>query len=114
MERRFRGILGGEQLVQNSSQAVDIGARGGLRFTVLLRSGVPQRAEGDGIFGLAWFEMTRDAEVDQVQLALKRAHDVSRLQITKNDWRLMRVQVIQHTTQLYANSEYFAERTIFV
>jgi hypothetical protein len=64
MKRRFRWILGGEQLVQNSSQAIDVGAWGGLRFTLLLRSGVPQRAEGDVIFGLAWFEMTRNAEVD--------------------------------------------------
>src|SRR5579863_2203743 len=100
--------------MQNNSQAVNIGARGGLRFAILLWRGVSRGTEGNGVFRLSRLEVTRDAKIDQVDLARGGAHDVGRFEIAKDYRWLLRVEIIQDGTELNPDIEDFAQERTFV
>src|SRR5579884_2583019 len=90
----------GDELVQHSAQAVDVGARRRLRPAVLFWRGVAGGAEIGSISGLTGLEMTGNAEVDQVDMPIRGAHDVRRLEVAEDDRRLLAVQVVQHGAEL--------------
>src|SRR5437764_12788814 len=93
-----------------NAEAVYVGLLGRLCFAILLRGGIARGAQGDSISGLPRFEVTGCAKVDQVEMAPGRTHDVSRLDITKNDRWLARVQVIQHGTELDSYVQHIMQR----
>ncbi len=81
-------------LVEDHTKAVDVGTRGGLHFAILLRGSIARRAKRHSIFDLARLEMAGDAKVNQVEVPFWCAHDISRFEVSKDDGRLARVQVI--------------------
>ncbi len=54
--------------------------------------------------------MASDAEVNQVEVPPWGAHDIGRFEVTKDDGRLARVQVIQHDAELQAGIEHLFNR----
>ena len=93
-----------------NAEAVNVGLLGRLCLAILLRCGIARGAKGDSISGLPRFEVTSRAKVDQIEMAPGSAHDVSRLDITKDDRRLARVQVIKHGTKLDSYVQHGVQR----
>src|SRR6266567_6882312 len=107
MERCQCRIIPCQQLVERSAEAVDIRTRRRLRLAILFRRGVAGRTKSGCILHLARFEMTGDAEVDQVDESPWCEHDVTGFEVAENDGLLARVQVVQHTTKLYTDAKGF-------
>src|SRR6266851_6127111 len=111
---RIGRIISRQQLVEDHTKAVDVGARGGLHFAILLRGSIAWRAKRHGIFDLAGLEMTSDAEINQVEVPFWCAHDISRFEVPKDDGRLARVQVIQHGAKLETGIENLFNRKMLL
>jgi hypothetical protein len=93
--------MAAQQAVQHGPKAVEVAARRGLLFAVLLRGGKAGGAEGDGVMGFAWFGVARDAKVDQQEPPVAAAqHDIGRLEVAENNRRLLLVQVGQDLAEL--------------
>jgi hypothetical protein len=88
-------------------QAIDISTRGRLRFAVLFRSRVARRTERHSISRLTGREATRYTKIDQVELSCGCAHDIGRLEITKNNRRLPLVQVVKYRAELERHLKHF-------
>src|SRR5260370_25608485 len=104
MKRCQGRIIPCQQLVERSAKAVDVRARRRLRLAILFWRSITWRTEGGGNLHLACFEMTGDAEVDQVDESPWCEHDVAGFEVAENDGLLARVQVVQHTTKLYTDA----------
>src|SRR6267154_4827530 len=96
--------------MKRNAEAVNVRLLGRLCLAILLRGGIAGGAKGDSISSLPRFEVTGCAKVDQVEVASGRAHDVSRLDITKDDRWLARVQEIQHGTKLDSYVQHVVQR----
>src|SRR5260370_33623111 len=96
---RIGRIISRQQLVEDHTKAVDVGARSCLHFAVLLRGSIAWRAKRHGIFDLAGLEMASDAEINQVEVPFWCAHDISRFEVPKHDGRLARSRVLQHAAK---------------
>ena len=48
----------------------------------------------------AWLKDTCDPKVNQVDMPIFADHHVGRLEIAKDDWRLMSMQVVQNIAEL--------------
>src|SRR5260370_6988318 len=103
MQRSVRWISAREQKVQQRSQAIDIRTRRRLRCAILFGSGVARRAQRHRVARLSWLEPARNAKVDQVEMALRAAHDIRRFEIPEDDRSLALVQIAQRRTQLQAD-----------
>ena len=73
---------------------------------VLLRGCIAWGTERSRIPRLPWFEVTGDAEVDKVEVTIGCAHDIGRFEITVDDGRFARVQVVEYRTELHAYVEH--------
>src|SRR5581483_3372038 len=100
MERVFGRIFAGEQKVEQGTEAIDIGAGRCLSTAILFGRSKAGRAELQGVLCATGFEITSNAKIDQRELSLRVAHHVARFEITKDDWRLAMMQVVEHLTQL--------------
>ena len=100
-------IVAGQKLVEEDAQAVDIRTRRCLRPAILFGSGIAGRAERNGIVQLPWLEVASNAKVDQVEMAVRGAHDIGRFEVAEDNRWLAAMQVVKHTTELNANSENF-------
>src|SRR5690349_6098567 len=96
-------------MMQQSAQAVEVRARGSLRFAILLRGGVARRAKRGGILCAPRPEVPRDAKIDQADMLHAAAHDVSRFKIAKDDGWLLIVQVLKYVAKLEGQRENFFE-----
>src|SRR5450759_3378346 len=63
-----------------------------------------------GIVGLARLEVTRNTEVDQVNMFAGANHYVGGFQVTKDNGRIKGMQEVQHGAKLGANIEHFMYR----
>jgi hypothetical protein len=72
------GFLAGDEVIEQGASGVNIGAGVGLCFAAseMLRAGVADFAERDGVAGLPWLVDARYAKVNQVELAGAVLHDV--------------------------------------
>src|SRR6266700_1956969 len=114
MERRkiegcFARIFAREKLVKDHAQAIDIGTRCGLRPAILFGSSIARRAKRDSVSGLSRLEAAGYTKIDDGDLAAWCAHDVARLQIAKDDWWLLSMQVFQYCAELYTDMQYLAQ-----
>src|SRR6188472_403049 len=86
-----RGSRGGratrQKVVESSSQGIYVGTRIGLALAKLLEGGICGGAHGHGVFALALFIGTCDAEVYQFKLPVGHYHDVGGLYVAENDGR---------------------------
>ena len=71
-----------------------------MRFAILFGCSVAFRAEGNGILRLPRLEVPRDAKINQVHVVVGGAHDIRRLEVAKDNGRLVGMQVVEHRTQL--------------
>ena len=55
-------------------------------------------------------EAARNAKIDQVKIPTRLTHDIARLEITKNHWRLLRMQVAQHITKMQSYRKRLVQR----
>ena len=88
--------------MQRDPQGMDIGPCIGLCFAVLLGRGVSWREKPRRVVCLAEIEHASDAKVDQLDLTGAIDHDVAGFEVSKDDRRGTRMQVIQHITQLHS------------
>src|SRR5579871_6920969 len=102
-KRAIGWVMAAEQVVQRRPQAVDIRLRGRLRLAVLLRRGITRRAKRYSISGLAGLEVARNAKIDQINISARRHHDISGLEVAKDNRRLARVQVIDRKSRLHTH-----------
>ena len=109
-KRCERRINARQQLVKHDTQAVDIRPGSRLRLAILLWRGETRRAKSNRIPALPRSKVAGNAKIDQVQAVISGAHNIARLHIAKDDRRLLIVQVMQHCTELNAESEYSFKR----
>ena len=109
MKGRGCGIVARQELVQQSSQTVDIGLWRCLCSTILFWGGIPRRAKGNGVSGLPWLKAARNTKVDEVEMAVGCAHDIGRFQVTEDDGWFASVQIVENRTELDADVEDFME-----
>src|SRR6266700_2392194 len=96
-----------QKLVKQSSQAVDVCSRSCLRSSILFWGGIAWGAERDSIHGLSWLKVASNAKVNQVEMTGRCAHHIGWLEITEDDGRLSRMEIVKHSTKLNTNSEDF-------
>ncbi len=89
--REIKGITSGQTTVHRRSKRIQVGARTGLRTAVLFGRRISRRPKQHCILLLPLFEEARDTKIDQEQPPILTNHHIGRLQITKDDWRLLRV-----------------------
>src|ERR1700730_8568369 len=102
--------MSADELMQDRSQTIDVGAWRRLCASILFRGGIARRAKGDGILALAGFKVTGDAKVDQVEMSLGCNHDVGRFEVTEDNWWLMIMQIIQYIAEDDTQFKYLIER----
>src|SRR6266704_798745 len=102
-KRGLRGIVACQELVKHGSQAIDICLGGCLCSTVLFWGRIAGGTQGLCIPELSRFEVTGNAEVNEVEMSSRRAHDIGWFEIAENDRRLASVQVVEHCAELDAN-----------
>ncbi len=95
--------MAGQHFVEHHAQPIDVGARVALACAILFWGGIAWRAHGLSVFGLPWLEKARDAKINQLDSALGRQHYIRGLEVTKDEGRLLAVQVRQHVAQLMHN-----------
>src|SRR6266699_2813909 len=96
-----------QQLVKESSQAVDVCPGSCLRSSILFWGGIAWGAKRDGIPGLPWFKVASNAKVNQVDMTGRCSHHIGWLEIAEDDRRLASMEVIKHCTELDTNIEDF-------
>ncbi len=109
LKGRFCRVMTRQKLVQRGSQSVDIDAWGALCLAILFGRGIAGRAERGGIFGLAGFEVTRNAKIDQVDMPVGRQHDIGRFEVAEDDGRLAHMQVVEHAAKLDSDFQRFID-----
>src|SRR5258708_13987133 len=99
-----------KHLVQYHTQTVNIRKSRSLQtiklFWRCIRNGTPL----DCIANLAWFEMARDAKINQVGFFPRCNHDVCRFEVSEYDSWLAHMQVIKHISQFNAYSCHISNR----
>src|SRR6266487_3241820 len=83
--------------MQSSSQAIDIRLLRSLSLPVLFRGSIARRAKCDSIFGLTRFQVTSRTEVNQVDMPIEGAHDVSRFEVAENDRGMTMMEVVEES-----------------
>jgi hypothetical protein len=76
----------------------------------LLRGGIAWRTKRHGISRLSWFEVAGDTKVDEVEMTIGCPHDIGWFEITEDDGRYARVQVVKHSAELETDIEDFLKR----
>src|SRR6266568_419889 len=95
-----RGVLSCEATVQCGPKTIEVRAWRGLGVAQF-RSCIADRPESSCILGLSRRKKASNPEVDQIDMSLRRHHNIRRLEITKNNrLGLPMMQVIQHITKL--------------
>ena len=89
--------------MKHGSQAIDICLGSCLCPAVLFWCGIARGTQGLRIPGLPRFEVTGNAEVNEIEMSSGRAHDIRWFEIAENDRRLASVQVVEHCAELDAN-----------
>jgi hypothetical protein len=54
--------------------------------------------------------VARNAEVDQIDMSIRCAHDIGWFEIAKDDRGVLMMQIVQHTTQLRPNRYDFVQQ----
>ncbi len=106
-------IIAGQHLVKSGSQTVDVGAGRRLRSAILFGGSVAGGAERGRIFGLPWFEVPGNAEIDQVDMPMRGEHDVRGFEIAEDDGWLPHMQIFKHGAELDTDLQYFFDRELF-
>src|SRR6266566_4279514 len=96
-----------QQLVKESSQAVDVCPRSCLRSSILFWCGIAWGAKRDRILGLTWFKVASNAKVNQVEMTGRCAHHIGWFEIAVDNGWLTSMEVVKHSTELDANIEDF-------
>src|SRR5579875_1238287 len=106
-------IIAGQHLVESGSQGVDVSAWRGLRPAILFGGGVAGGSERGCIFGLPWFEVPGNAEIDQVDMPMWGEHDVCGFEIAEDDGWLPHMQIFKHGAKLDTDLQHFFDRELF-
>ena len=106
VDRAFGRVIAGQHLVEQHRQAVHVRAHVGLPGAVLLGRGIAGGAQPLGVVALARFEKAGNAKVDQLEVPIGLDHDIARLEIAKDDGRVLLMQISEHTAQLSAPTDH--------
>src|SRR5947209_19736997 len=101
----MRGVVPCQQLVKESSQAVDVCSRSCLCSAILFWGGITWGAKRDSIRGLPRFKVASNAKVNKVEMTGRCAHHIGWLEIAEDDGRLTGMEVVKHCTEPDTNSE---------
>src|SRR5205085_11223760 len=75
----------GQQVMKQSSKAIDIRTRRALCLSILFGCRISWRAKRDSIMLFARLENTRNAEIDQIEMTIFADHHIGRFQVAKDD-----------------------------
>src|SRR5207248_1155584 len=89
--------------IEYHPQSIDIRAWRCLRLPILLRCCISRRTKGSSILSLPRLKVAYNAKIDQVDMSIRRPHDIVRLEVAKDNRWLLHMQVVQYRTQLDAD-----------
>jgi len=101
------GWPAGEEVEEGGGEGVDVRAGVGLALAELLEGGVGGGAHGHGVAALTLFVGAGDAEVNELDLAIRHEHDVGRLDVAEDDGWVLSVKEVEDATHLDAVFEGF-------
>ena len=101
MKRGRRRIAARDQMMQCSSQTIDITPGTGLTVpSILLRRRIAGRAKAGGIIGTVRFKYSGRAKINQGNLPVRLQHDIGRFQIPVNDGGVSGMKIMQYLAEL--------------